>query len=69
MVWKRYTAEEIIGHLRTIEIEIGKGVAGVEAWRKLGITERTYRYEYLDGKLFDTLLDIYLSFSVLRMEG
>ena len=25
MARKRYTAEEIIGHLRTIEIETGKG--------------------------------------------
>ena len=29
MARKRYTAEEIIGHLRTIEIELGKGLAVV----------------------------------------
>jgi putative transposase len=39
---KRYTAEEIIGHLRTIEIETGKGFGIVEVCRKSGITERTY---------------------------
>jgi len=42
MARKRYTAEEIIRHLRTIEIEMGKGLAVVEACRKLGITEQTY---------------------------
>lgn len=41
MARKRYTAEEIIGHLRTIEIELGKGFAVVEACRKLSITEHT----------------------------
>jgi len=40
MARKRYTAEEIIRHLRTIEIEMGKGLAVVEACRKLGITEQ-----------------------------
>ena len=34
--------EEIIGQLRTIEIELGKGLAVVETCRKLGITEQTY---------------------------
>ena len=42
MARKRYTAEEIIGHLRTLEIEMAKGLAVVEACRKLGITEQTY---------------------------
>ena len=42
MARTRYTAEEIIGQLRTIEIEMGKGLAVVEACRKLGITEQTY---------------------------
>ena len=42
MARKRYTAEEIIGHLRTIEIETGKGLGIAEACRKLGITEQTY---------------------------
>jgi putative transposase len=42
MARKRYTSEEIIGQLRTIEIELGKGLALVEACRKLGITEQTY---------------------------
>jgi transposase-like protein len=42
MARTRYTAEAIIGQLRTIEIELGKGLAVVEACRKLGITEQTY---------------------------
>jgi hypothetical protein len=40
MARKRYTAEEIIRHLRTIEIEMGKGLAVVEACRKLSIMEQ-----------------------------
>ena len=39
MARKRYTAEEIIGHLRTIEIETGKGTSILDACRKLGITD------------------------------
>ncbi len=42
MARKRYTAEEIIGHLRTLEIETGKGTSMPDACRKLGITEQTY---------------------------
>ena len=42
MARKRYTAEEIIGQLRTIEIELGKGLGVVDACRKLSITEQTY---------------------------
>ena len=42
MARKRYTAEEIIGHLRTVEIDLGKGSAVPEACRKLGFTEQTY---------------------------
>ena len=37
---KRYTAEEIIGHLQTIEIETGKGLGIAELCRKLSITEQ-----------------------------
>jgi hypothetical protein len=40
MARTRYTAEEIIGQLRPIEIDLGKGLAVVEACRKLGITEQ-----------------------------
>ena len=39
---KRHTAEEIIGKLRTAEIELAKGLGTVEVVRKLGITEQTY---------------------------
>lgn len=42
MARTRSTAEEIIGQLRIIEIALGKGLAVVEACRKLGITEQTY---------------------------
>ncbi len=46
---KRHTAEEIIGKLRTAEIELAKGLSAAEVVRKLGITEQTYyrwRKEY-----------------------
>ena len=42
MARNRYTAEDIIGHLRTLEIDLGKGLPVAEACRKLGITEQTY---------------------------
>ena len=42
MARKRYAAEEIIRHLRTIEIETGTGFGIVEVCRKLEITEQTY---------------------------
>lgn len=35
---KHYKAEEIIQHLRTIELEMGKGLKLEEASKKLGIT-------------------------------
>lgn len=37
-----YTPEEIIQHLRTVEVETGKRVPVLEACRKLGLTEQTY---------------------------
>ena len=46
---KRHTAEQIIGKLRTAEIELAKGLSTAEVVRKLGITEQTYyrwRKEY-----------------------
>ena len=49
MARKRYTAEEMIGHLRTIEIETGKGLGIAEACRKLGITEQTYEMNCSTG--------------------
>lgn len=39
---KRFTPEEIIQHLRTVELETGKGLAVLDACRKLEITEQTY---------------------------
>ena len=39
---KRYTPEEVIQHLRTVELDTGKGLALLDACRKLGITEQTY---------------------------
>ena len=38
----RYTPEEILVHLRTVELDTGKGLAVVDACRKLGLTEHTY---------------------------
>ena len=46
---KRYTAEQIIRHLREAEVELPKGQTTGEVCRKLGITEQTYyrwRKEY-----------------------
>jgi transposase-like protein len=46
---KRHTAEEIIGKIRSAEIELAKGLGTAEVVRKLGITEQTYyrwRKEY-----------------------
>ncbi len=46
---KRHTAEQIIGKLRTAEIELAKGLSTAEVVRKLGIAEQTYyrwRKEY-----------------------
>ncbi len=46
---KRHSAEQIIGKLRTAEIELAKGLGTAEVFRKLGITEQTYyrwRKEY-----------------------
>jgi transposase-like protein len=42
MARKRYAPEEIIGHLRTIAIDVGRGTAVGDACRKLGLTEQTY---------------------------
>lgn len=41
MARKKYTAEEIIQHLRTAEIEQGKGTTQEEAARKVGVTVTT----------------------------
>lgn len=52
MARKRYKAEEIIGYLRTLEIETGRGLGVAEACRKLGITEQTfYRWKKEYGGL------------------
>ena len=37
----RYTPEEVIQHLRTVELDTGKGLGVLDACRKLGITEQT----------------------------
>ena len=49
MARKRYTPEEIIQHLRTVELEQGKGLKLDEAARKVGVTLQTvirWRNEY-----------------------
>jgi transposase-like protein len=46
---KRYSAEQIIGHLRQAEILISEGKTILEAARHLGVSEQTYyrwRKEY-----------------------
>ena len=37
---KWHTPEEILQHLRTVELDSGKGLAVLDACRKLGITEQ-----------------------------
>ncbi len=39
---QRYTREEIIEHLGTVELETSKVPAVLEAWRKLAVTEESY---------------------------
>ena len=49
MARKRYTAEQIIGHLRQAEILLSEGKTIIEAARHLGVSEQTYyrwRKEY-----------------------
>ena len=49
MARKRYTAEQIIAHLRQAEILISEGKTIIEAARHLGVSEQTYyrwRKEY-----------------------
>jgi len=42
MAKKRYTAEQIINHLREAEIHISQGKSIREAARQIGISEQTY---------------------------
>ena len=42
MARKRYTAEQVIGHLRQAEILISAGKPIIEAARHLGVSEQTY---------------------------
>ena len=49
MAKKRYTAEQIIGHLRQMEVMLSHGRKTEEAVREIGITGNTYyrwRKEY-----------------------
>lgn len=49
MAKKRYSAEQIINHLREAEILISQGKSVREASRQIGVTEQTYyrwRKEY-----------------------
>ena len=46
---KHFKAEEIIQHLRTVELEVGKGLKLEEAAKKIGLTPQTiirWRKEY-----------------------
>ena len=42
MAPKKFEAGQIIGHLRTIEVFLGRGKTAGEACREVGITEQTY---------------------------
>jgi hypothetical protein len=42
MARKKHKAEEIIQHLRTVEIEKSKGTTQEEAARKIGVCVQTY---------------------------
>jgi transposase len=49
MARKRYAPEEIIQHLRTVELEQGKGLKLDQAAKKVGVTPQTivrWRNEY-----------------------
>jgi len=49
MARKRYTPEEIIQHLRTVELEQGNGLKLDQAAKKVGVTPQTivrWRNEY-----------------------
>jgi hypothetical protein len=46
---KRYTPEEIIQHLRTVELDTGKGLAVLDSCRKLGITEQRCAISFSTG--------------------
>ena len=49
MARKRYTAEQIIGHLRHVEVMVGQGRKLEDALREIDITGNTYyrwRKEY-----------------------
>ena len=49
MARKRYTAEQIIGHLRQAELLLSEGKTIIEAARHLGVSAQTYyrwRKEY-----------------------
>jgi len=49
MAKKKFDAEQIIGHLRTIEVLLSKGKTVLEACREVGIADQTYyrwRKEY-----------------------
>ncbi len=49
MARKRYTAEQIIDHLRQAEILISEGKTIIEAARHLGVSEQTYKPDAAKG--------------------
>ena len=54
MARKRYTAEQIIGHLRQAEIRISEGKTVGEVSRELGVSEQTY-YRWFRGAAGGTI--------------
>ena len=51
---KRYTPEEMIQHLRTVELDIGKGLAVLDSCRKPASLSKDGE-QFLNGELFYTL--------------
>ena len=39
---KRFSAEQIVPKLRTVEVELSKGSTVAKACKKIGVTEQTY---------------------------
>jgi hypothetical protein len=52
---KYYVPEGILQHLRTVELDTGKGLAVLDACRKLGITE--HRYDRLKKRIWGLCVD------------
>ncbi|NDC24043.1 MAG: hypothetical protein EBZ49_07925 [Proteobacteria bacterium] len=66
---KRYSPEEIIQHLRTVEIEEAKGTTHEEAARKVGVVDQAKRLKELEqenGRLKKIVADLSVDNSILK---